>query len=214
VGYALDEPEVVDQDVYVEEIDRPAGGSWLVAVAILLLVGVSFWFWNSTVNDSAVTPVAAQPHVPPHSARYVILREGETSRVVGGTEVASEHPTARAESLSSFTTTNPNQFTGTKADLTRIGQTVTIDGAAVRNVNGSKAISLDAGKGSSLLVYFPEPVQGDIRVVRGDTVDVIGTLQRMPSQEAAQSLFELSDSESAKLTTGKLYLNAYRIAIR
>lgn len=219
-----EEDEIVYPEESVTEVSRPNPGSWIAVFGIFLCVGFGLWYWYRNVSMGGSQPVVIGPAAPrPTVGRYVLVREGDRSRIVGGSEVmiqpgGGQVVSTRAESLASYTTNDVDTFTGPNPDLTRIGQTITVDEGRVHQATGDKTFSLHAGNGAVLLVFFPEPdtAKGDkaIRIVGGDTVDVTGTLRRMPPPAEAQRLFGLSKSEANQLTDGKLYLDAYRVAIR
>jgi hypothetical protein len=228
-----DDENIVTEEYVTEEPGRPNPGIWVAAFLLFACLGAATWFWyQAETNQNRPLAVIGQdgPKIIVDAdadapARYVIVREGNTSRVVGGTSVATvdgsnpnDAEATRAQKIASYTTNDVTEFVGPQAASDRIGQTVTIMNGVVHEATGDKTFSLHADNDKTLLVFFPEPNtrRGETayKIIGGDTVSVTGTVRKMPSPTEARRVFGLSETEAAALSNQNIYIDAYRIEVK
>ncbi|HEY0868449.1 MAG TPA: hypothetical protein VGE01_13780 [Fimbriimonas sp.] len=229
-----DTSDYVETEEYVTEPSRPAPGMWLAGLVLFASLAAALWFWYQAETHVDGEPIVLGNQGPKiitesnRQGRYILVREGNTSRIVGGTAVAVKGDasdtsetvngdTTRAETIASYKTQDIEPFAGPSPDMDRVGQTITIENGRVHEATGDKTFSLHSEAGKILMVFFPEPNtragEASVKIIGGDQVSVTGVLREMPSREQAKRLFGLSDREAGELTNQRLYIDAYRVVV-
>lgn len=128
--------------------------------------------------------------------------------------VAWSYPSQQPRAGAGGAITDVSQIASSRRPESLVGETIQLRGVNVQEVSGTQAFWVGDNAAERVLVVVEQPygqVQSADELDEGETVNIQGTVQRMPDPATAKSQWNLDTIDNSELANKPLYIRAERI---